>query len=103
MPMVNENFPSGGAPEFPGFSTQMTIGGMTTANEDTPNSEDSTPKSRKNYTPAWNTEQNLEQTVLSVKTKKVNNIGVKLLATVLSISHSILHVMLVHAETVLII
>ena len=48
-----------GAPEFPGFSTQMTIGGMTTANEVTPNSEDSTPKSRKNYTPAWNTEQNL--------------------------------------------
>ena len=25
MPMVNENFPSGGAPEFPGFSTQMTM------------------------------------------------------------------------------
>ncbi|KAK2378969.1 hypothetical protein QL285_066818 [Trifolium repens] len=48
-----------GAPEFPGFSTQMTIGGMTAANEDTPNSEESTPKSRKNPLPAWNTEQNL--------------------------------------------
>ncbi|KAK2414069.1 hypothetical protein QL285_036705 [Trifolium repens] len=59
MPMVNENFPSGGAPEFPEFSTQMTIGGMTAANEDTPNSEESTPKSRKTQQPAWNTEQNL--------------------------------------------
>ncbi|KAK2434856.1 hypothetical protein QL285_019968 [Trifolium repens] len=57
--MVNENFPSGGAPEFSGFSTQMTIGGMTAANEDTPNSEESTPKSRKTQQPAWNTEQNL--------------------------------------------
>jgi hypothetical protein len=37
----------------------MTIGGMTAANEDTPNSEESTPKSRKNPLPAWNTEQNL--------------------------------------------
>jgi hypothetical protein len=59
MPMVNENFPSSGAPEFPGFSTQMTIGGMTSANEVTPSSEESTPKSRRNPQPAWNTEQNL--------------------------------------------
>ncbi|KAK2444645.1 hypothetical protein QL285_015656 [Trifolium repens] len=37
----------------------MTIGGMTSANEVTPSSEESTPKSRKNPQPAWNTEQNL--------------------------------------------
>ncbi|WJX87761.1 hypothetical protein P8452_69919 [Trifolium repens] len=51
--------PYGGAPEFSGFSTQIIIGGMTVANEVTPNSEDSTHKSRKNHTPAWNTAQNL--------------------------------------------
>jgi hypothetical protein len=55
--MVNENFPSGGAPKFPRFSTQITIGGMKVANEVTLNSEDSTPKSRKNHTPSWNTEK----------------------------------------------
>ncbi|KAK2392352.1 hypothetical protein QL285_065722 [Trifolium repens] len=59
MPMVNENFPSSGAPEFPGFSTQMTIGGTTSGNEVTPSSEESTPKSRRNPLPGWNTEQNL--------------------------------------------
>ncbi|CAJ2646080.1 unnamed protein product [Trifolium pratense] len=48
MPMVNENVPSGGAPEFPEFSTQITIA-----------NEDSTPKSKKNQQPSWNTEQNL--------------------------------------------
>ncbi|CAJ2667794.1 unnamed protein product [Trifolium pratense] len=48
MPMVNENVPSGGAPEFPEFSTQITIA-----------NEDSTPKSKKNPQPSWNTEQNL--------------------------------------------
>jgi len=60
MPMENENFPSVGASEFPEFSTQITPGGMTVANEVTPNSEDSTPKSKKNQQPAWNTKQNLE-------------------------------------------
>jgi len=59
MPMENENFPSVGASEFPEFSTQMTPGGMAVANEVTPNPEDSTPKSKKNQQPAWNTEQNL--------------------------------------------
>ncbi|XP_045810519.1 uncharacterized protein LOC123904982 [Trifolium pratense] len=48
MPMVNENVPSGGAPEFPEFSTQITIA-----------NEDSTPKSKKTPQPSWNTEQNL--------------------------------------------
>jgi len=57
--MVNENFQSVGAPEFLKFSTQITLGGMTRVNEVTPNSEDSTPKSKKNQQPAWNTEQNL--------------------------------------------
>ncbi|XP_058781834.1 uncharacterized protein LOC131656071 [Vicia villosa] len=57
--MANANFPSGGVPEFPEFSTQLTIGGMIVSNEVAPNSEDSTPKSRKTQQPAWNTEQNL--------------------------------------------
>ncbi|XP_045831174.1 sporozoite surface protein 2-like [Trifolium pratense] len=48
MPMVNENFPSGGTTNFPEFSTQITIA-----------NEDSTPKSKKNQQPSWNTEQNL--------------------------------------------
>ena len=59
MPMENENFPIVGAPEFPEFLTQITPGGTTAANEVTPNPEDSTPKSKKNQQPAWNTEQNL--------------------------------------------
>ncbi|CAI8617907.1 unnamed protein product [Vicia faba] len=57
--MANANFPSGGVPEFPEFSTQLTIGGMIVSNEVGPNSEDSTPKSRKTQQPTWNTEQNL--------------------------------------------
>ncbi|XP_058772023.1 uncharacterized protein LOC131645841 [Vicia villosa] len=57
--MANANFPSGGVPEFPEFSTQLTIGDMIVSNEVAPNSEDSTPKSRKTQQPAWNTEQNL--------------------------------------------
>jgi len=56
MPMVNENFQSVG--EFPEFATQINRGGMTRANEVTPNPEDSTPKSKKTQQPAWNTEQN---------------------------------------------
>ena len=55
--MENENVLSFGAPEFPKFSTQITLGGMTGANEITPNSEDSTPNRKKN--PRWTTEQNL--------------------------------------------
>ncbi|XP_058772325.1 uncharacterized protein LOC131646244 [Vicia villosa] len=57
--MANANFPSGGVPEFPEFSTQLTIGGIIVSNEVAPNSEDSTPKSRKTQQPAWNIEQNL--------------------------------------------
>jgi hypothetical protein len=49
MPMGNENFPSVGAPEFPEFSTQITLGGMTVANEVTPNPEDSTPRDDREY------------------------------------------------------
>ncbi|CAJ2644338.1 unnamed protein product [Trifolium pratense] len=48
MPMVNEKFSSGGTTNFPEFSTQITIA-----------NEDSTPKSKKNQQPSWNTEQNL--------------------------------------------
>jgi hypothetical protein len=59
MSMVNEIFSSDGAPEFPEFSTQITVGGMTVANEVTPNPEDSTPESKKNHQPTWKTEQNL--------------------------------------------
>jgi len=55
--MVNENFQSVG--EFPEFSTQINRGGMTRANEVTPIPEDTTPESKKNQQPAWNTEQNL--------------------------------------------
>ncbi|KEH17577.1 hypothetical protein MTR_0007s0250 [Medicago truncatula] len=62
MPMGNKNVPSIGAPEFPQFSTQITLGGMTGANEVTPNSEDSTPNRKKNQKLEirWTTEQNLE-------------------------------------------
>ncbi|XP_057419108.1 uncharacterized protein LOC130713354 [Lotus japonicus] len=48
-----------GASEFPEFSTQMTLGGMTAGDEATPNEEDSTPTSRRSHLPAWNTDQNL--------------------------------------------
>ena len=56
--MGNENFSSVGAPEFPEFSSQITLGGMTGANEVTQNPEDSTPNRKKNQQPAWNTKQN---------------------------------------------
>ncbi|AES68864.1 hypothetical protein MTR_3g016340 [Medicago truncatula] len=46
MPMVNENFQS--VSEYPEFSSQINSGGMTRANEVTPISEDTTPKSKKN-------------------------------------------------------
>ncbi|KEH33887.1 hypothetical protein MTR_3g053400 [Medicago truncatula] len=48
MSMGNENVPSVGAPEFPELSTQITLGGMTDANEVTSNPEDSTPNRKKN-------------------------------------------------------
>jgi len=51
--------PCVGASEFSEFSTQITPSGMAVANEVTPNPEDSTPKSKKNQQPTWNTEQNL--------------------------------------------
>jgi hypothetical protein len=43
--------------EFTGFSTQMTLGGMTGADEDIPNNEDSTSTRRKSR--KWTTKQNL--------------------------------------------
>jgi hypothetical protein len=59
MPMGTENVQSVGAPEFPGFSTQTTPGGMAAANQVTPDPEDSTPKSKKSQQPGWTTQQNL--------------------------------------------
>ncbi|XP_024630628.2 glutathione S-transferase T3 [Medicago truncatula] len=57
MPMMNENFQSVG--EYPEYSTQINRGGMTRANEVIPIAEDTTPKSKRNPQPGWNTEQNL--------------------------------------------
>ncbi|AES61021.2 hypothetical protein MTR_1g075060 [Medicago truncatula] len=57
MSMVNENFQSVG--EYPEYSTQINRGGMTRANEVIPILEDTTPKSKRNPLPGWNTEQNL--------------------------------------------
>ncbi|KEH29144.1 hypothetical protein MTR_4g036435 [Medicago truncatula] len=57
MPMVNENFQSVG--EYPEFSSQINRGGMTRDNEVAPTPEDTTPKSKRNQQPSWNTEQNL--------------------------------------------
>lgn len=57
MSMVNENFQSVG--EYPEYSTQINRGGMTRANEIIPIPEDTTPKSKRNPQPVWNTEQNL--------------------------------------------
>ncbi|PNX69410.1 hypothetical protein L195_g056701, partial [Trifolium pratense] len=51
--------PSQTPPEFPEFSTQLTIGGMTAANQSTPTSEDSTPLSKKTQPAKWSTENNL--------------------------------------------
>jgi hypothetical protein len=45
--------------EYPEYSTQINRGGVTRANEVTPIPEDTTPKSKRNLQPAWNTEQNL--------------------------------------------
>jgi hypothetical protein len=59
MPNPNENFPRVVAPEFPGFSTQISIGGMSAANEVVPSEEDSTPKSKKTMSPPWSTDEDL--------------------------------------------
>jgi len=100
MPMVNENFQSVG--EFPEFSTQINRGGMTRANEVTPIQEESTPKSKKNQQPAWNTQQNLVLISGWIKYGTCSVVGrnqtgeaywVKLLSIVMSIAHSILRVM----------
>ena len=48
MSMMNEYFQSVG--EYPEFSSQINRGGMTIANEVTPN--DTTPKSKKNQQPS---------------------------------------------------
>ncbi|AES77309.1 hypothetical protein MTR_7g009090 [Medicago truncatula] len=45
------NFGFVGAPEFPEFSTQITLGGMIHANEVTPNPVGSTPNRKKNQQP----------------------------------------------------
>ncbi|XP_024636454.1 glutathione S-transferase T2-like [Medicago truncatula] len=57
MSMVNDNFQNVG--EYPEYSTQINRGGMTRANEVIPIPEDTTPKSKRNPQPGWNTEQNL--------------------------------------------
>lgn len=49
--------PNVGLDEFPEFSTQMALGGMSGGHEATPNAEDSTHARRKS--PRWTTEQNL--------------------------------------------
>jgi hypothetical protein len=59
MPMVNANVSSGDASEIPEFSTQINLDGTTFANQVTPNSDDSTPKSKKKKEQPWNTEHNL--------------------------------------------
>ncbi|CAI8591647.1 unnamed protein product [Vicia faba] len=56
-PMGNENFPNVVLDEFPDFSTQMALGGMSGGHGATPNVEDSTPVRQKS--PKWTTGQNL--------------------------------------------
>ncbi|XP_056843829.1 uncharacterized protein LOC108820186 [Raphanus sativus] len=56
-PYGNEVVPNVGATEFPEFSTQMALGGMSDLNEVTPNVEDSTFTRQKS--PKWTTAQNL--------------------------------------------
>jgi len=73
MPMGNENVSSVGALEFPKFSTQITLGGMTGANEITPNPEDSTPNRKKN--PNWTTEQNLVLLTAWIKYRTSSVVG----------------------------
>ncbi|KAL9681070.1 hypothetical protein QQ045_012851 [Rhodiola kirilowii] len=56
-PLGNVPVPNVGAVEFPDFSTQISVGGISDANEATPNMEDTTHARRKS--PKWTTEQNL--------------------------------------------
>ncbi|CAE5980660.1 unnamed protein product [Arabidopsis arenosa] len=56
-PMGNETNTSVGATEFPEFSTQMALGGMSNVHETIPNEEDSTPARPRSS--KWTTEQNL--------------------------------------------
>ncbi|XP_013585405.1 PREDICTED: uncharacterized protein LOC106294396 [Brassica oleracea var. oleracea] len=56
-PHGNEVVPNVGATEFPEFSKQMALGGMSGLNEATPNADDSTSTRRKS--PKWATAQNL--------------------------------------------
>ncbi|CAI8591430.1 unnamed protein product [Vicia faba] len=56
-PMGNENVPNIGLDEFPDFSTQTTLGGMSGGYGATPNAKDSTYVRRKS--PKWTTDQNL--------------------------------------------
>ncbi|XP_048619623.1 uncharacterized protein LOC106426491 [Brassica napus] len=56
-PTDNEIAQNVGATEFPEFSTQVTLGGVSEANEATPRADTSTPATRKSV--KWTTEQNL--------------------------------------------
>jgi hypothetical protein len=56
-PMRNKNILNVGLHEFPEFSTQMALGGMSGGHEATSNAKDSTPARRKS--PNWTTDQNL--------------------------------------------
>ncbi|XP_058754928.1 uncharacterized protein LOC131628088 [Vicia villosa] len=56
-PMENENVPLVELDEFLEFSTQVTLGAMSSGQGATPNAEDSTPVRRKS--PKWTTDQNL--------------------------------------------
>uniref|UniRef100_A0A0D3A6V5 Myb-like domain-containing protein n=2 Tax=Brassica oleracea var. oleracea TaxID=109376 RepID=A0A0D3A6V5_BRAOL len=56
-PTDNEIAQNVGATEFPEFSTQVTLGGVSEANEATPRADISTPATRKSV--KWTTEQNL--------------------------------------------
>jgi hypothetical protein len=56
-PIGNENVLNVGLHEFPEFSTQMALGGMSGGHETTSNAKDSTPARRKS--PNWTTDQNL--------------------------------------------
>ena len=106
--MGNDVVPNIGTTEFSEFSTQIGLGVTSSVNEDTrkENEEDSTHARRKS--PKWTTDQNLVLisgwikygTVLLAGTKKVKHIGGKLLSTVMSIAHLILHEMELCAETI---
>ncbi|KAL6570760.1 hypothetical protein OROGR_000310 [Orobanche gracilis] len=58
-PNPNENFHRVSPPEFPGFSTQINLGGTSAANEDSPTEEDSTSMSKKTTSLAWSTQEDI--------------------------------------------